>query len=278
MSGPGMHCACCIQHSHRCHASCHMRCHWLLTRLACRDALAAGCPCHCGCSIVFTTASGHRPSAACTSMLIWPGHAGCVLLELERQQRCVTSACSLACVHHLLWHTCTPCIHVVPCAYHGPVLFSCTRLMCPSPGHSPMPCAASRCMCSHAHNLHRPAAGQRHASAAGDTGGLVDVNEWTTIQWEKIDFMEGAVGLKPWFMAGSTTTSPATACGNSPTLLAHCQRLGCHATSRAQSCRVTASEPCCSSCFTASQVSRADGPLLAPCSRVYIGSAVHHIL
>ncbi|KAK9787370.1 hypothetical protein WJX73_004527 [Symbiochloris irregularis] len=41
---------------------------------------------------------------------------------------------------------------------------------------------------------------------SGDTGGLVDNPTWTTIQFEKINWMIGASGLSPWYL-GSTASS-----------------------------------------------------------------------
>ena len=51
---------------------------------------------------------------------------------------------------------------------------------------------------------------------SGDTGGLVDSDTWTQVQWEKITWMQQAMGLKPWYQvatgAAKPTPSPPAVC------------------------------------------------------------------
>ena len=41
---------------------------------------------------------------------------------------------------------------------------------------------------------------------SGDTGGLIDGNQWTDIQWTKVNWLTGAIGLQPWYIGAQTAT------------------------------------------------------------------------
>ncbi|KAK9838511.1 hypothetical protein WJX81_004175 [Elliptochloris bilobata] len=45
---------------------------------------------------------------------------------------------------------------------------------------------------------------------SGDTGGIVD-NDWLTIMWNKVAWLEAATGLLPWYKAGAAPTPPPPA-------------------------------------------------------------------
>lgn len=73
-----------------------------------------------------------------------------------------------------------------------------------------------------------------YACKTGDSGGLVD-NSWVNILWTKVNWMQEATGMTPWYLAPAT---PAPTASPPPAAAAVSIRMCAHACTQSTACNM----------------------------------------